>query len=487
MQILTGPTTIFPRETGEFDSFFADPLLPPVDSLDTPVVSADAVECLPKYNLRMGMFQGTTRVNSGILMFENSLNKGARADGVPRITQAKMRALFLDLRAMCLCPVRAAADGMFVDSVRARVGGSKSDLVVHSSEIRNMMRCDSTFVTDSVVEAFLNASSEQQRCDTTLDPTNEALVQQSEFNRFLDDDEMMLTEEGDENNKENTHPHLLQRQYQQQRMAEENPQERIHAINIRGKFPGSSNSVSIYIFDTGTIKVSGGTSDGHSRTTGSSEYERFVNNMVIHYGMNKCAVFLAHLAEVPPLHICMINAVAKMSEQTRVSITEPSVFSLFRDIMTSEANFEGTVFKSVGLARSSTSQLVIRMDEECHARDVYGPGTVKLSRTGGSVWFAGFRSVDCILAVMRMLDDLLKRMSGNVFQIPLYLSEADAVGNTFFTGQYDKDGKPVTGDCDPTWLEYRVRSNLLRTTQRLKRTYDKQRSKNSARQPLRPI
>ncbi len=144
------------------------------------------------------------------------------------------------------------------------------------------------------------------------------------------------------------------------------------------------------------------------------------------------------------------------------------------------------MFKSVGLARSSTSQLVIRMDDESPAQEVYGPGTVKLSRTGGSVWFAGFRSVDCILAVMRMLDDLLKRMSGNVFQIPLYLSEDDAVGNKFFTGQYDKEGKPVNGECDPTWLEFRVRSNLLRTTQRLKRTYNKQKPKATP-QPLQPV
>lgn len=473
MQILTGSTTILPCDN-EFESFFSDPGL-----LDMPNISADATECLPKYNLRMGMFQGTTKVNPNILMLENGRNKGARIDGVPRITQAKMRALFLDLRAMCLCPVRAAADGMFVDSVRARVGGSKSDLVVHSSEIRSMMKCDSAFVTDMKIEAYINASTEQRRFDTALDPTNEVLVQQSEFNRMTDDEmDICLDESGDSMcDKENVLP-------ARQRCEETN--ERIHAINIRGKFPGSSNSVSIYVFDTGMIKVSGGTSDGHSRTTGSCEYELFVNNMVIKYGMNKCAVFLAHLSEVPPLHICMINAVAKMSEQTRLSISEPSVFSLFRDIMTSEANFEGTVFKSVGLARSSTSQLVIRMDDESSARHVYGPGTVKLSRTGGSVWFAGFRSVDCILAVMRMLDDLLKRMSGNVFQIPLYLSEEDAVGNKFFTGQYDKEGKPVNGECDPIWLEYRVRSNLLRTTQRLKRTYNKQKSK-ATRQPLQPV
>lgn len=480
MQILTGPTTIFPCDD-EFESFFSDPGI-----LDMPNISADATECLPKFNLRMGMFQGTTKVNPGILILENGRNKGARIDGVPRITQAKMRALFLDLRAMCLCPVRAAADGMFVDSVRARVGGSKSDLVVHSSEIRTMMKCDSAFVTDTKIEAYINATADQRRFDTTLDPTNEVLVQQSEFNRMTEDEMDLCLDEGfkvlDETmegmgDKENVLP---------ARQRCEETHERIHAINIRGKFPGSSNSVSIYIFDTGMIKVSGGTSDGHSRTTGSCEYELFVNNMVIKYGMNKCAVFLAHLSEVPPLHICMINAVAKMSEQTRISISEPSVFSLFRDIMTSEANFEGTVFKSVGLARSSTSQLVIRMDDESPARDVYGPGTVKLSRTGGSVWFAGFRSVDCILAVMRMLDDLLKRMSGNVFQIPLYLSEEDAVGNQFFTGQYDKEGKPVHGECDPTWLEYRVRSNLLRTTQRLKRTYNKQKSK-ATRQPLQPV
>lgn len=473
MQLLTGPTTIFPSDH-DFESFFSDPGL-----LDMPNISADAAECLPKYNLRMGMFQGTTKVNPNILMLENGRNKGARIDGVPRITQAKMRALFLDLRAMCLCPVRAAADGMFVDSVRARVGGSKSDLVVHSSEIRSMMKCDSAFVTDAKIEAYINASTDQRRFDTTLDPTNEVLVQQSEFNRMTEDEMDICLEETADNmyDKENVLP---------ARQRCEETGERIHAINIRGKFPGSSNSVSIYIFDTGMIKVSGGTSDGHSRTTGSCEYELFVNNMVIKYGMNKCAVFLAHLSEVPPLHICMINAVAKMSEQTRLSISEPSVFSLFRDIMTSEANFEGTVFKSVGLARSSTSQLVIRMDDESPAQDVYGPGTVKLSRTGGSVWFAGFRSVDCILAVMRMLDDLLKRMSGNVFQIPLYLSEEDAVGNQFFTGQYDKQGKPVNGECDPTWLEYRVRSNLLRTTQRLKRTYNKQKLK-ATRQPLQPV
>lgn len=472
MQILTESTTIFPPDD-EFESFFSDPGI-----LDMPHISADATECLPKYNLRMGMFQGTTKVNSAILMLENGRNKGARIDGVPRITQAKMRALFLDLRAMCLCPVRAAADGMFVDSVRARVGGSKSDLVVHSSEIRSMMRCDSAFVTDTKIEAYLNASTGHRREDTALDPANEVLVQQCEFNRMTDDEMDLCCYETMDEDKENVSP--------TQQRCEEETHERIHAINIRGKFPGSSNSVSIYIFDTGTIKVSGGTSDGHSRTTGSCEYELFVNNMVIKYGMNKCAVFLAHLSEVPPLHICMINAVAKMSEQTRLSISEPSVFSLFRDIMTSEANFEGTVFKSVGLARSSTSQLVIRMDDESPAREVYGPGTVKLSRTGGSVWFAGFRSVDCILAVLRMLDDLLKRMSGNVFQIPLYLSEEHAVGNQFFTGQYDKGGKPVNGECDPTWLEYRVRSNLLRTTQRIKRTYNRQKSKASL-QPLQPV
>ena len=471
MQILTGSTTIFPCDD-EFESFFSDPGI-----LDMPNISTDAAECLPKYNLRMGMFQGTTKVNSAILMLENGRNKGARIDGVPRITQAKMRALFLDLRAMCLCPVRAAADGMFVDSVRARVGGSKSDLVVHSSEIRSMMKCDSAFVTDMKIEAYINSCPGQRREDTTLDPANEVLVQQREFNRMTEDEMDLCCDEVMDGDKENVLP---------ARQRCEETHERIHAINIRGKFPGSSNSVSIYIFDTGMIKVSGGTSDGHSRTTGSCEYELFVNNMVMKYGMNKCAVFLAHLSEVPPLHICMINAVAKMSEQTRISISEPSVFSLFRDIMTSEANFEGTVFKSVGLARSSTSQLVIRMDDESAAREVYGPGTVKLSRTGGSVWFAGFRSVDCILAVMRMLDDLLKRMSGNVFQIPLYLSEEDAIGNKFFTGQYDKEGKPVNGECDPTWLEFRVRSNLLRTTQRLKRTYNKQKSKASP-QPLQPI
>lgn len=469
MHVLTESTTILPLELDdEFESFFSDPSF-----LDMPDISADASECLPKFNLRMGMFQGTTKVSPHILMLEDPRKKGARIDGVPRITQAKMRAMFADLRAMCLCPVRAAADGMFVDSVRARVGGSKSDLVVHSSEIRSMMKCDSAFLTDSNIEAYINATAEERRYDFALDPTNEALVQQGEFNRTTEDEMEIFAEATvlgeDGANKENTMP------------AQQPFENRIHAINIRGKFPGSSNSVSVYIFDTGTIKVSGGTSDGHSRTTGSHEYELFVNNMVIHYGMNKCAVFLAHLSEVPALHICMINAVAKMSEQTRVSISEPSVFSLFRDIMTSEANFEGTVFKSVGLARSSTSQLVIRMDDESTAREVYGPGTVKLSRTGGSVWFAGFRSVDCILAVMRMLDDLLQRMSGSVFQIPLYLSEEHAVGNTFFTGQYDKQGKPVNGECDPTWLEFRVRSNLLRTTQRLKRTFKSSSSRQSTK------
>lgn len=471
MHILTGPCTILPTND-EFESFFSDPHF-----LDMPNLPADASECLPKYNLRMGMFQGTTKVSGHILMMENPANPGSRKDGVPRITQAKMRALFLDLRAMCLCPVRAAADGMFVDSVRARVSGSKSDIVVHSSEIRTMMKCDSAFVTDAKLEAFLNASPEERRYDFALDPTNEALAQQSEFNRLTEDEMDMNAEDailGDEcaySEKENIAPDQ-----------ESAPETRIHAINIRGRFPGTSNSVSIYIFDTGMIKVSGGTSDGHSRTTGSTDYEMFVNNMVIHCGMNKCTVFLAHLSEVPALHICMINAVAKMSEQTRASISEPSVFSLFRDIMTTESNFEGTVFKSVGLARSSTSQLVIRMDDESSAREVYGPGTVKLSRTGGSVWFAGFRSVDCILGVMRMLDELLRRMSGQVFQIPLYLSEEHAVGNEYFTGQYDEQGKPVKGDCDPTWLEYRVRSNLLRTTQRLKRTHNK--PKNRGRQAL---
>ena len=464
----------------EFESFFSDPHF-----LDMPDISADAHECLPKFNLRMGMFQGTTKVSPHILLLEDPRIHRGRVDGIPRITQAKMRALFLDLRAMCLCPVRAAADGMFVDSVRARVGGSKSDLVVHSSEIRNMMKCDSAFVTDAKIVDYINASDEERKCEFTLDPSNEVLVQQSEFNRATQDEMDMCAEEialGEDSccDKENVSP------TRQPSFA--NTESRIHAINIRGKFPGSSNSVSIYIFDTGMIKVSGGTSDGHSRTTGSSEYELFVNNMVIHYGMNKCSVFLAHLAEVPALHICMINAVAKMSEQTRLSINEPSVFSLFRDIMTSQANFEGTVFKSVGLARCSTSQLVIRMDNESTAREVYGPGTVKLSRTGGSVWFAGFRSVDCILAVMRMLDDLLKRMSGGVFQIPLYLSDEHGVGNKFYTGQHDKQGKPINEECDPTWLEYRVRSNLLRTTQRLKRTFNKQAGKSSStRQPLRPV
>lgn len=469
MYELTCSETLLPDQN-EFESFFSDSAF-----LDVPDISLSGAECLPKYNLRMGMFQGTTKVSAHVLRIENPANSDARHDGVPRIMQSKMRALFSDLRAMCLCPVRAASDGMFVDSVRARISGTKDDLVVHSSELKSMIKGDSTFIRDGTVRRYVGSLDEDRRNECVLDPTNDVLVQQAEFNRMTEDETDMCDEERlVMTGKENKPP------------AENDATgDRIHAINIRGKFPGSSNSISIYIFDTGTIKISGGTSDGHSRTTGSSEYEKFINNMVVHYGMNKCAVFLAHLSEVPPLHICMINAVAKMSEQTRLSISEPSVFGLFRDIMTSEANFEGTIFKTVGLARSSTSQLVIRMDDEGTARDVYGPGTVKISRTGGSVWFAGFRSVDCILTVLRMLDDLLKRMSGSVFSIPLYINDEEAVGSQYFTGQYDRHGKPVHADCDPTWLEYRVRSNLMRTTQRLKRTYTKKKHRSGAsRQPF---
>ena len=69
MQILTGSTTIFPCDD-EFESFFSDPGI-----LDMPNISTDAAECLPKYNLRMGMFQGTTKVNSAILMLEKGFNR----------------------------------------------------------------------------------------------------------------------------------------------------------------------------------------------------------------------------------------------------------------------------------------------------------------------------------------------------------------------------------------------------------------------------
>lgn len=472
-------TTAGPMETGLPDdlgldidldehviaSLFSDPSF-----LDTPNLPPDVLGVLPKFNLRMGMFQGTTRVDPGNLMLDHLLNNGARLDGIPRLPQAKMRAMFEDLRAMCVCPVFCATDGMFVDSVRARVSGSQDDIVVHSEELTRMIDNKSSafgkkkvaYTTQDTLSTISPIHGGSYDPDT--DPCNEVLVQQGVFNKFGPVDEMLEEEEAAA-----TGP-----------VVETIPTPvRIHAINIRGRFPGTSNSVSLYIFDTGMVKVSGGTSDGQSRITGGTEYERFITEMVIDKGMNACSIFRAHLGPLPPLCIRMINAVAKLSEQTRVAINEPSVFGLFRDIMTSEANFEGTVFKSVSLARTSTSQLVIRMDDAVGAVRTYGPGTIKISRTGGSVWFAGFRSVDSILSAMNILDDLLKRMSGGVFTIPLYLSPDSTAGMDGVGGagnavtQVLADGGLVTSDTDPVWLEYRVRSNLVRTTQRLARTYNK--------------
>jgi hypothetical protein len=449
----------------EFDSFFSAGGL--FDN--QPTIPADMEDCLPKFNLRMGMFQGTTRVQRHVLMYENGANPGgSRADGIPRIIQHKMRAIFTDLRAMCECPVRAATDGMFVDSVRARTSGKQGDVIIHSPELKSMIKPTSNFVSsDSILypcPTFLHQSApEGGRSDGgPTDRTDDVLTQQVVFNQITEDETAIDTDslllDANKENIPPVNPHA--------------DTDRIHAINIRGRFPGTSNSVSIYIFNTGMVKVSGGTSDGRSRITGATDYEKFINDMVITYGMNRCAVFLSHLGELPPLHIRMINAVAKMSEQTRVAISEPSVFGIFRDIMTSEAGLEGTVFKSVSLARTSTSQLVIRMDDDqAGSVTVYGPGTVKISRSGGSVWFAGFRSVDCILSVMRMLDELLRRMSGGVFSIPVYLNDKSLGigGAEFDTGQLDRFGNPVVTDCDPTWLEYRVRANLTRTTQRINR------------------
>lgn len=465
---LQDPLTLPPQDSVNFDSFFAFP--------DDPVIPPDMeTECMPKYNLRMGMFQGTTRVGRHVLTYENGVSPGgSRADGVPRIIQQKMRSIFADLKAMCQCPVRAATDGMFVDSVRARTSGSQGDVIVHSAELQRMIKPTSNFLcSDRILDpspVFMHQNMEGGRSDGgPSDRTDDVLTQQLVFNQLTEDetaidmDALMLDDELD--NKENIPP----------KSPTPTPAtiDRIHAINIRGRFPGTSNSVSIYIFNTGMVKVSGGTSDGRSRITGATEYEKFINDMVITYGMNRCAVFLAHLGELPPLHVRMINAVAKMSEQTRVAISEPSVFGIFRDIMTSEAGLEGTVFKSVSLARTSTSQLVIRMDDsaESAAVTVYGPGTVKISRSGGSVWFAGFRSVDCILSVVRMLNELLGRMSGGIFSIPIYLNDKSLGigGAEFNTGKKDRVGNPVIAECDPTWLEYRVRANMTRTTQRINR------------------
>lgn len=458
---LRDPSTLPVPDSIQFDSLFAfpdDPVIPP--EMET--------EHMPKFNLRMGMFQGTTRVQRHVLMYENGESPGgSRADGVPRIIQQKMRSIFADLRAMCECPVRAATDGMFVDSVRARTSGSQGDIIIHSAELKGMIKPTSNFLSsDRILDpshVFMHQAMEGSRSDGgPTDRTDDVLTQQVVFNQITEDETSIDIDTLMLDNKENIPP----------APAPAATVDRIHAINIRGRFPGTSNSVSIYIFNTGVVKVSGGTSDGRSRITGATEYERFINDMVVTYGMNRCAVFLAHLGELPPLHIRMINAVAKMSEQTRIAISEPSVFGIFRDIMTSEAGLTGTIFKSVSLARTSTSQLVIRMDDErTDSMTVYGPGTVKISRSGGSVWFAGFRSVDCILSVMRMLNDLLGRMSGGIFGIPIYLSDkALGIGGTEFgTGQKDRVGNPVVTDCDPTWLEYRVRANLTRTTQRINR------------------
>lgn len=485
-QNLNDPSTLpAPESTFHFDSFFAFP--------DDPVLPLEMeTECMPKFNLRMGMFQGTTRVQRHVLMYENGVSPGgSRADGIPRIIQQKMRSIFADLKAMCECPVRAATDGMFVDSVRARTSGSQGDIIIHSAELKSMIKPTSNFLSsDKILDpsyTFMHQTLEGGRSDGgSTDRTDDVLTQQVVFNQITEDETAIdmdaLMSADEDSDKENIPP--TRQPTANGTLGDDVTVDRIHAINIRGRFPGTSNSVSIYIFNTGMVKVSGGTSDGRSRITGATEYERFINDMVITYGMNRCAVFLSHLGELPPLHIRMINAVAKMSDQTRVAISEPSVFGIFRDIMTSEAGLEGTVFKSVSLARTSTSQLVIRMDDtiESSAVTVYGPGTVKISRSGGSVWFAGFRSVDCILSVMRMLNDLLGRMSGGIFSIPLYLSDKSLGigGAEFDTGQLDRAGKPVLADCDPTWLEYRVRANLTRTTQRINRVNQRRRQAAAA-------